>query len=98
MLRQSSSVSFQLLSGSVLRASKRSRCAFSERCIQNFTSTMPSLARLRSNETISSYARRHSGLLANPSTRSTRTRPYHDRSSTAMPPHPGSSGQNRQRK
>ena len=53
---------------------------------------------VRSKSTISSYARLHCSSVANPSTRSTSTRPYHDRSNTDMPPQPGMDGQKRQRK
>jgi Na+-driven multidrug efflux pump len=53
-LRQSSSVSFQLFSGSSLRASKRLSCSSSERCIQNLTRIIPSAPSIRSNSTISS--------------------------------------------
>src|SRR5215212_6719951 len=64
-------------------------------CSQSFTKTVPSSASVRSNVLISSYARRHSSTVANPSTRSTSTRPYQERSRIAMPPQPGSAGQKR---
>ena len=62
------------------------------------TRIIPSATSVRSNSQISSYARCHCSSVAKPSTRSTSTRPYQDRSSTAIPPQPGSDGQNRQRK
>src|SRR3954471_11243591 len=59
---------------------------------------MPSSASIRSKLAISWNARFHWCSAAKPSTRSTSTRPYQERSSTAMPPQPGSAGQKRQRK
>jgi len=59
------------------------------------TSSMPSSKKLGSKAAISSYARRHCVSVAKPSARSTSTRPYHERSSTAIPPQPGSAGMNR---
>ena len=47
-LRQSSSVSFQALSGLSRRRSKRRSCSSDDRCIQNLTSTVPSAASARS--------------------------------------------------
>ncbi len=65
---------------------------------QNLTMIIPSRAYIASNSTISSYARDHCSTVANPSTRSTSTRPYQDRSRTDIPPQPGSAGTKRQRK
>src|SRR3954447_8916299 len=97
-LRQSSSVSFHDRSGSRARRSKRLSCSCGETCSQNLMMIMPSSASMRSNSLISPYARDHCSSVAKPSTRSTSTRPYHDRSSTAIPPQPGSTGKKRHRK
>src|SRR4051812_39885491 len=67
-------------------------------CIQNLIRIVPSAASERSKPTISSWPRRHSSSDAYPSTRSTSTRPYQERSNTATPPQPGSLGKKRQRK
>ena len=84
--------------GRSARSSNRRSCSSGDTCIQNLTMIMPSATSVRSNSTISLYARDHCSLVANPSTRSTSTRPYQDRSNTAMPPQPGRFGQNRHRK
>ena len=97
-LRQSSSVSFQRLSGSSRRASKRRTCSSRETCIQNFTSTMPSAHEHPLERDDLVVGALPLLLRREPSTRSTSTRPYHERSSTAMPPQPGSAGQKRCRK
>ncbi len=97
-LRQSSSVSFQALSGSSRRRRNRRNCSSCDMCIQSLITIIPSSANVCSKSVISSYARRHCTSVARFSTRSTSTRPYQLRSKMVMPPHPGNGGQKRHRK
>ena len=97
-LRQSSSVSFHASAGRRSRASKRLSCSSSEMCMPELDEDH-ALARERALEVVDLVvgARPLLAWSAKPSTRSTSTRPYQERSSTAIPPQPGSAGQKRHR-
>ena len=85
--------------GSFSRFSKRFSCSSSETCSQNLISTLPSLAeRALELDDLAVGALPLLRAWRSSSTRSTSTRPYQERSNTAIPPSPGSAGQKRHRK
>src|SRR6185437_3265469 len=96
-LRQSSSVILKRLNALPSRSRKRRSCSSWLTWSQSLTRTKRCRASCSSKSLISVYARIQSASEAKPSTRSTSTRPYHDRSNIPSIPRPGMWRQKRQR-